>query len=378
MHLSRLLPKLTANGIRYRYLRTTGKRTNPEALSIEVTRRCIARCIMCHIWKTPQSAPELPVSNWIRLLSSPIFADLKELDITGGEPFLREDLPDLIKGVCELKQDHLRGLRSIAVTTNGFLTGKVLDCVQEVAGAMEEMDIDLILACALDAVGDLHDLIRNFTGGWKRLDKTIQGLRNIRTSFANVIIGLKTTIVPSNVDQLDQIASYARENGLFSIISPCIITANRYDNVDRRDDLRFSPGQLEKMIRFYEGPLFKWSCHGDMLLRFLREGVVHKPCSAGFNYFFIRSTGDVYPCPIIPAELGNFSRTSFDQLIDSEVASRFRRKVGRFSECGSCTEPGLERYALPFEGFHYMGLLIKLGRNNFFKLHEHMGLNKYL
>ena len=378
MHVSRLLYRLAANGIRYHYLRFTGKGSKPEALSLELTRRCIAQCIMCNVWKTPRGTPELPVSDWMRLLSSSVFIGLKELDITGGEPFLREDLSELLKEVCDLKGAHFRGLRSVVVTTNGFLTQRILDGVLEVVRLMKDRNIDLVLACAMDAVGDRHDRIRNFKGGWDGLHQTIQGLKEIRKSYDNVIIGLKTTIVPSNVDQLDRIAAYAEEHSLFTIISPCIIAANRYNNTDLEDVLRFSPKDRESMIRFYDSPRFQWSFHRDMMLNFFNEGVVKRPCSAGFNYFFVRSTGEVFPCPIIPMGIGNFNHVPVEELIHSEPANRFRRKVGRFPECLSCTEPGLERYALPFEGFHYLRLYFKLGKEGFLSLHEHMGLNKYL
>ena len=49
-----------------------------------------------------------------------------------------------------------------------------------------------------------------------------------------------------------------------------------------------------------------------------------------------------------------------------------------FVECRSCTEPGLERYALPFEGFHYLKLLLSLGKSDFLAFHAHMGLDKYV
>ncbi len=48
------------------------------------------------------------------------------------------------------------------------------------------------------------------------------------------------------------------------------------------------------------------------------------------------------------------------------------------SQCRTCTEPGLERYSLPYEGLHYLRLLLKMRREDFFRLHEHMGLDKYL
>nr|MDA8413352.1 hypothetical protein [Desulfobacteraceae bacterium] len=57
--------RLAARAVRYRYLQATGRAARPEALSIEVTRRCIARCVMCNIWRTPADLPELSAAEWL-------------------------------------------------------------------------------------------------------------------------------------------------------------------------------------------------------------------------------------------------------------------------------------------------------------------------
>ncbi|UCD78788.1 MAG: hypothetical protein JSW26_25860, partial [Desulfobacterales bacterium] len=119
---SKLALRLLLSGIRFRLQRIAGKAGRPQALSLEVTHDCVARCIMCNIWKLPAQVPNLPVSEWLSLLSSELFVDIRELDVTGGEPFIRDDLTDLFCGIGELKQRNLRKLRSIAVTTNGLLT----------------------------------------------------------------------------------------------------------------------------------------------------------------------------------------------------------------------------------------------------------------
>ena len=65
------------------------------------------------------------------------------------------------------------------------------------------------------------------------------------------------------------------------------------------------------------------------------------------------------------------------QLAGSPEAARFRRGVSNFPECATCTEPGLERYALPFEGSHYLRLYLSMDRQDFRALHDHLGLEKY-
>ncbi len=369
--------RLLIRGLHYTYKRISGRSSKIEALSIEITSKCIARCVMCNIWKSFKDTEDIPVSGWLGLLRSPAFSELKELDITGGEPFLKDDLAEFILAIIELKSKSLRKLKSIAITTNGFLTEKILKTINEISADLESSGVELVIVLAMDGIGSTHNRIRNVENGWNLLNDTIKKLIEIRKNNQNLILGLKNTILPYNVNELDLILDYAEKNNLFTITSPCIITENRYANTDREHDLEFSKDDIEKIISFYESPRFKWSFHRDMLIDFLKKGTVKKPCSAGFNYLFIRSNGDVFPCPLINMKFGNFKEKPVEKLIDSKQARVFRKKIMRYDACRGCTEPGLERYALPFEGFYYLSLMLRYGHKKFFELHKHMGLEKY-
>ena len=272
----KLAGQLLLNGLRFRYLKWRGHPGKPQAISLEITHNCIAKCIMCNIWKIPSEVPDLSMEDWIGFLSSDLFSDLRELDITGGEPFIRSDLLDFFSGVCELKQKNMRELRSIAVTTNGFLTGRVLEYVEKALPWLRDKDIDLVMVCAMDAIGEIHEKIRNYPDAWSKVNETVQGLNRLKEEFSNLVVGLKTTILPLNIDQLEDIAYYANTNNLFTIISPCIITDARYLNPDRADDLVFSQEDIQEMIEFYESEAFRWSYHRDTLVEFFKNMIIFK------------------------------------------------------------------------------------------------------
>jgi len=371
------LARLAGRGLRFRYLKLTGRPARPQALSLELTRRCMARCLMCNIWQTPREFPELDTATWLKLLADPLLGDLRELDLTGGEPFLRDDLLDLFQGICRLKTSQLPRLRSIAITTNGFLTERILEEVAAALPDLEQAKIGLVFAFGLDAATELHDRIRGFPGGWQKLAATIDGLVALREKHPGLVLGAKTTVTRHNIGALEQVVGYADEHGLFTIISPYIVTPARYANLDRDDELSLSAADLEVLKEFYASPRFQWSYFRRELLRYLEQGRMHKPCSAGFNYYFLRSNGDLYPCPLREVKLGNVTATPLAELMKTPAAARFRRGIGGFPECHGCTEPGLERYALPFEGFHYLGQLFRLGPHGLRELHRHLGLDKY-
>lgn len=368
---------LAARAERFRTLKASGEAAPVEALSLEVTRRCIARCLMCNIWRMEDEGPELSAADWLGLLDSPALSQLKELDVTGGEPFLRDDLAELLLGVGRLKAERLPQLRSIAITTNGFLTQRLLAVVGEVIAPLEQAGISLVFACGLDGIGVIHDHIRGVAGGWRKLHASIEGLKGLRRLHPSLVLGIKTTVSRHNIDELEAVCRYADAQGLFSIISPYILTANRYANLGAGDELALTAAETEKLKQFYASPRFRWSYYRNELLRFLDTGRMEKPCSASFNYFFIRSTGELFACPIIAAPLGNVTQAPFSELIQEPAAARFRQGVSDFPECASCTEPGLERYALPFEGSHYLRLYQSMAPEDFQALHDHLGLEKY-
>lgn len=376
--LLKLITQLCRNGVRHRYRCLTGKPGKPAAISFEITHDCIARCIMCNIWKIPARVPNLPIGDWLTLLSSPVLKDLRELDVTGGEPFLRDDLIDFFDGICALKNTNLKKLRAVAVTTNGFLTRRVVTTVEDIARRLYRENIELVMVCAMDAVGPVHERIRRVKDAWPKLNETIQGLIDLRRRYPNLIIGVKTTILPFNVEELDGIADYAEANRLFTIISPCIITKGRYLNPDLADDMAFNSEDVAKMIRFYQRRRSDWSYHSSRLIEYFKTGIMQKPCTCGYNYFFVRSNGDVYLCPLVDRSVGNIRCQSLADIFLSEGANRIRKSVGYFDECRTCTEPGLERFSLPMEGFSYLSLLPKFGRTAFLKFHHHMGLDKYV
>ncbi|NIQ96012.1 MAG: radical SAM protein, partial [Desulfuromonadales bacterium] len=216
------MAKLAGNALRYRRLRRSGSPWRLESLSLEITHRCFCRCRMCNIWQIPAEVPDLDLAFWRQVLCSPELHHLRELDLTGGEPFLRHDIGSLLATISELQATQFPKLRTLAITTNGILTDRILEQVGAVVNELGRRGIDLVLACGMDAVGGLHDRIRNHPGAWRSLERTLDGLARLRRSSPRLVLGIKTTVIPENVRYLESIAAYASERDLFTIISPRI------------------------------------------------------------------------------------------------------------------------------------------------------------
>jgi len=87
--------------------------------TVIVTYRCNARCSMCNRYKAPSRADEEIGIETIKRLPEMYFTN-----ITGGEPFIRKDLKDIVRELYK-KSDR------IVISTNGFFTDRIIDLCSE-------------------------------------------------------------------------------------------------------------------------------------------------------------------------------------------------------------------------------------------------------
>lgn len=127
--------------------------------TVIVTYRCNARCTMCNRYKAP-SKPEEEISlETIRKLPPMYFTN-----ITGGEPFIRADLKDIVR---ELKTKSDR----IVISTNGFFTDRILDLCREFP--------DIGIRISIEGLEQTNNEIRGLQDGYNRGYNTLKKLREM-------------------------------------------------------------------------------------------------------------------------------------------------------------------------------------------------------
>ena len=220
---SKAAVRLLYNGLKFRYLRLKGAPLKPTVVSLAVTNRCNAHCIMCNIWKSAREMPdiqslEMSKDKIIDLLSQPLFSELVELDLTGGEPHLRHDLVDIVLEIGGLKQSFFPKLRSIIIASNSLLYRQIISNYQKMLEGLRDTNIDLVSVSSIDGLGQTHNLIRGTKGAFELATKTISELLELRKEYSNFLMGIKTTILPYNINELSAILDFALERDLFSII----------------------------------------------------------------------------------------------------------------------------------------------------------------
>ena len=138
-------------GFRSRFNKAHFRAQYPTFLLLEITERCNCRCRMCRIWENKERK-ELDINDFERLFRDPLWRNLRILSLTGGEPFLRHDLIDIIL----LAARHLPRLERISFPSNGILTKHIMDTVKAILSSLPA-HIDFKIGISIDGVEDVHD-----------------------------------------------------------------------------------------------------------------------------------------------------------------------------------------------------------------------------
>lgn len=92
-------------------------------LRVSVTQRCNLHCPYCHREgeerRASNSVTEMTSEEIVRIVKVAVRLGMRRVKITGGEPLLRPDILDIVKGIA-----MIQGLKDLSMTTNGTLLSK--------------------------------------------------------------------------------------------------------------------------------------------------------------------------------------------------------------------------------------------------------------
>ena len=137
----------------------------PSYLILYVNNICQLRCDMCFYWDSMQKKTVQMSLDEITKISKSL-PNLFQLTLTGGEPSLNKNLPEIVKIFSKYSN-----LSKCTIVTNGMLYKRIGDFVEKMT--IENPEIDFRLSLSVDAIGDLHDKIRGVKGSYDNVIKTL-------------------------------------------------------------------------------------------------------------------------------------------------------------------------------------------------------------
>lgn len=317
----------------------------PKVLTYTVTFRCNARCVMCDSWRIERQ-DELSLAELDAIL-----AQLPRLDavrLTGGEPFVRQDLAE----IAALVQRRVAP-RMLHITTNGFLTERIVALAEE-----RDKRHPLHLLVSLDGVGAKHDEVRAVPRAWERAMATLEALAPRRREL-NLRLAVNQTVLDEDgaahyrplrrelarlgvknhlVVAYSESATYSVERGVEKAPTESggYATHGHFSRAaltalldQAREDLAELPRAERAAKSYYLRGLRQ---------RLLGEGQLENPrCVALRAHLRLFPNGDVPTCQFNSKVVGNLRDASFDDVWRSATARAQRAWVdacpGCWAEC---------------------------------------------
>lgn len=307
----------------------------PDSVSIIVTNSCNLKCIMCDFWKD-----SMKISNGINLDEfGRLFEDLKSFGVrmvqfTGGEPFLRNDLANI------LKTAKAKGLQTTVVTNGTLITE------DNILAFASNIDLAYI---SLDSPSKIqHEDIRGVPNIFEKITKSVKLLVNvIKDNVFPAKVILCVTITSNGIHDPIEMIKLAKDLGVNGIIyNPAssvyyghttlksagsknnIPYDGYYKMIDKIITLMADPTNLIRSNPFYLAASKDFLAGNGRFYKF--------PCfSGGYNGPLIAFDGTVFPCCAWNTPLGNIKEQCFSKIWKSLTAKEVRQKIKR-GECPVC------------------------------------------
>lgn len=325
---------------------------NPITLTYSVTAACQSRCKTCRIGLEYQRHPERSGQDLRLDEIEKIFKSLGHVyffNISGGEPFLRKDLPEIIELACKYL-----GPGIIHIPTNAIASKTIQDLTVRCLEIIKRHDsrLPLTVKPSIDGIGDLHDEIRGVKGNFRQLKKTIGYLKGIQKEYPNFHLELGTVISMFNIHHLAEVEDYVHSLGVQSYRNE--IAEQRAEFFNLGDPITPDAKTYERLICEFSGKTKKnlgkkrdlakvmeslRLVYYDLVIHILREQRQVIPCYAGISNVHINYDGEVWPCCVLgySKPMGSLREQGYDfqRVWHSDQAKRVRKYI----KDGNCACP---------------------------------------
>jgi radical SAM protein with 4Fe4S-binding SPASM domain len=325
----------------FQYLRKifVKRSSAPIYIILFVTEQCNARCKHCFGSFSSQKEDNLTLEEIEKIAQHT--GNLLYLLPTGGEPFLREDLPDIINIFYKKN-----GLRNVGIPTNGSLTKTIVASVKQTLSLCKNLNLGVDIS--IDALYGEHDSIRGFPGLFNKAIDTYWHLKEVEKQHDNFKVCVELTVSRFNQNRLFEIYDYfIKELKAYNVFVR-LVRGNPRDPSAKEVDIN----TFEKFIVKLENDLKAGIFHGHavypfseiitardiigrrLTIKVIKENHFQIPCYAGNLTGVIRSNGDVYPCELLDNKIGSLRENNYNlkELWQSDTAKKIRNKI-REEEC---------------------------------------------
>src|SRR5438067_900836 len=158
----------------------------PTVLIHNCTFVCDARCEMCHNWQHGDRKSDLTLEQLDGVMHHPFWGAVENLNISGGEPTTRNDLPEMV----ELFHRRLPRLRKVGVNTTGLTPHRAIPQLTRIVKFCADEGLLFSARVSLDGIGDIHNQVRHVQRGFDKACETITAMQALAEDYENFQFGI--------------------------------------------------------------------------------------------------------------------------------------------------------------------------------------------
>jgi MoaA/NifB/PqqE/SkfB family radical SAM enzyme len=364
---------MSKNGFTLRYLAQTAvgvprdmvntlvvsklKPIRPTVLIYNCTWVCDARCTMCHNWKFGDRKSDMTLAELEPVMANPFWGAVENLNISGGEPTTRNDLPEMV----ELFHRHLPRLRKIGINTTGLTPHRAIPMLTRIVEFCASKGVLISIRVSLDGIGDIHNQVRDVKRGFEKACKTIEAMQALADRHENFQFGIAATIFGTNMEDAENILAWARTKNLDVVFNMLRFTDAMLHNKDLQETIGFKEREEAFMRKFFlervqeesilSGQAFMYLHYADMIANGYHRTM---PCPFQSQGLLLNPNGDLHYCEN-SEKLGNVLDDTASALY-YKAESLAHREHLKDKVCPTCLSPcqvnvGAMKQVVPYARF---------------------------
>jgi len=292
-----LFSKPAAHFLARSLYRTIQNKNIPNLLSFAVNDACDAACQHCSFFTGVDDASReiLTLNQCRRVIKQAQQLGVSVINLVGGEPLLRQDLPQIIQSVNKEQS-----------TTVLFTNGSRL---LERAAELKKAGLDSVYISIDAANAEQHDRFRDKPG---LFNQAVNGIDKIKSLGLSTGISCSITPEAFHSRELDRIIELGRQIGIHEVLIFDALPTGRYKH---RTDLVDNPDWIEEMISSLT-PYNQDSAYPGVVAFAYMTSHRSVGCSCGTSYLYVSPYGDVMSCDFNHVSFGNILETPLYRIWD--------------------------------------------------------------
>lgn len=315
------------------------KPIHPTVLIFHCTFVCDARCEMCSNWQRGDRKTDMTLEQIERVLSSPLWRKIETANLSGGEPTTRNDMVEISRAML----DKLPRLRKFGINTTGMTPHRAIPMLTKVAELCHERGIIFSTRVSIDGVGEMHNDVRQVKNGFTKANETIRAMQDLqkRVPFN---FGISTTIFNKNLDDAENILSWARKEHLDIVFNMVRFTDPMLGNSDLADTCKPVGLDEERMRSFFlervrmdpllDGQNYIYMHYADMIANGYHRIA---PCPFQTQGIMLNPDGGMFFCENSDV-IGNVLQWDPEELYFRDASQKHREAI-RNEKCPTCLSP---------------------------------------